>query len=732
MPMILRALLICALAVSVARGAEIPLDRFYPVEATLVPVAEREQLQRRLDAVKTIRLEQGDYRTGSNLHRLTLRSGQRIYGLSTSIIPDVVVEPGCTGALLSGVVAHLRFPPSDLPTRDNVFRRITYGSGVVDGAVLIDNLFLDLAWFDWRIDVGVRGSLRGNRFIRQVYQALGDACTWIGNSRTPTTGNVLLWTNFLTPPKGKFDLRGLGDTTILNYDCEGPGSDGSPAIKATDCDRLVVFSTTGTNRRGPAVDAGARRLWLHGSLLFNQESGAANVVLRDDVGAMVQTLFDRRRILERPAGKGTVLRAFQDCPETDSVIDFGDAGLPIALDAAKVAAVLDVIAPNPAAPAWPAPTWAEPPPAKPDLPRRDLGRAGLQALIDRGGVVVLEPGIYTLDGPLRLGKGRGLVGAGMERTILSAANPTINLIEDDGTGGLFLTDLTLQGGRNGIFHADTVGKKVQFVNSVLSHVCIRSMSESGFTFTDIFGYDNNCFDHVIFADCPAGFRQIATRRGDESDPHMCYMDKCLFYRCQWLRCGTALDFTAFRSSGGNCWVECRFIGSTKAVTRAQNHSPMLFANCDLLDNAGNPMVAANGNVLFTNCRFTAGTVDPVDLVDGISVTLEGCTMVMGGAKRTVLTSGKPAWFDLRHPANAAAYANRRFFIVNSRIEGIPLGPVQQALFVNSRVAEAERSVRLAYLNQGRLTVLDPGEPTPGTRILTGAAPAPAAIKSGSP
>jgi hypothetical protein len=117
-----------------------------------------------------------------------------MYGFQT-ILPEIVVEPGCSGAVVSGVIADLRFPASIIPTKNNLFRRVTNGTGRVEGATLIDNLFLDSAYWAWRIDTSKSGFLQNNRFIRQVYHAKGDACVWTASSSapSPTSGNVMLW-----------------------------------------------------------------------------------------------------------------------------------------------------------------------------------------------------------------------------------------------------------------------------------------------------------------------------------------------------------------------------------------------------------------------------------------------------------------------------------------------------------------------------------------------------------
>src|SRR5687767_14644244 len=91
-------LLLCA--VVRLHAVEVPFDRFYPQEAVLVPLSERSLLQSRLDQHGVIRLETGDYMPNNSLKSVTIRSGQRIYGLGT-VIPDLTVEAGAQDVVVS-------------------------------------------------------------------------------------------------------------------------------------------------------------------------------------------------------------------------------------------------------------------------------------------------------------------------------------------------------------------------------------------------------------------------------------------------------------------------------------------------------------------------------------------------------------------------------------------------------------------------------------------------------
>ena len=136
-------------AVPVGPGdAKLPAN-VYPARAHAVPVEGRDGLQQALDAHRIVRLMPGDYGPGP----ITLRSGQQLYGLPGTKLSRMIVEPGTTGALVSGVQGNVVFPASDLVSSGNTILR-TYGAVIVQGGTLEDNLFVDTRSLD--VDVTAR------------------------------------------------------------------------------------------------------------------------------------------------------------------------------------------------------------------------------------------------------------------------------------------------------------------------------------------------------------------------------------------------------------------------------------------------------------------------------------------------------------------------------------------------------------------------------------------------
>ena len=214
---------------STLAAGEAPRNRAYPVEAFLVPLSEKGRLQQYLDTHGAVRLEPGgDYLAGG-IPTLRIRSGYRIYGMSNNI-PDTIIEPGTTGAVLSYVHGKITFPPSAAVTKQNLFRRTTYCNFVINGASLEDNLFLDVAYCVINADHSTSGFMRNNRFIRFQSHGGNPMITIRGDNQQRSSGNVFLWVNLLGPPDKVTYFDNLPDLTLLHVDCESYSTAGQPSI----------------------------------------------------------------------------------------------------------------------------------------------------------------------------------------------------------------------------------------------------------------------------------------------------------------------------------------------------------------------------------------------------------------------------------------------------------------------------------------------------------------------
>jgi len=710
--------LLLLVAMGTLKAGEVPRDRAYPMEAVLVPLNEKGKLQQYLDTHGAVRLEPGgDYLAGG-LPTLRIRSGYRLYGLSNNI-PDTIIEPGTTGAVLSYVHGKITFPPSSDPTKLNLFRRTTYCNFVINGATLEDNLFLDVAFCIINADHSTSGFMRNNRFIRFQSHGGNPMLTIRGDPQQRSSGNVFLWVNLLGPPDKVTYFDNLPDLTLLHVDCESYSTAGQPSINTGPMGHLTIFGSTGALQTGRTIDTKAKSLWLHGHSLSTAVK--PSVVLGKDTTAL---LVHNPDVMELKRDGSRTVRLFNDTMNKNTV-EVDGAVVPTEQSGEGLLSALKDCLPATKSVAWESPAFAPPPdPAgakwEVGLEKRKSQREEIQKLLDTIKHVILPPGTYYLDGPLKLGKGQSLVGSGMDKTVLISLDRNKDLILDDGTGRMILTDLTLQGGRHGIYHTWSTGPNLQVVDTCISHVTIRSMSKAGLCFEHIYGWDNNFVDFVNFVDCPIGIQQLATNFGTAENQSLTYMDKCVFYQCQFIRCGKALDLQARRASGGNLWVNCLFQDSKDCAATMINHSPATFANCDFTNNAGDPVVGTNGHLFVIGCRFTADTAKAVDLIDGFSVSAEGSLFESGSSSNTVVTSFTPGWVDISIDFNKKMMAKRGFFFYNCTTK-IPVGDAfRNGLVYNSIFAKDPALSRKAVMvNDGKPLVLlgTPSEPV--ERLLVG-------------
>lgn len=708
-----------------AAAVEAPPNRFYPSDAVLVPLTDRANIQTRLATHGSIRLEPGNYTTSNPLTKIILRDGYRIYGLGNNV-PEIEVEPGTTGAVVSGVHCTLTFPAtgSSAITEQNLFRHVTYSTIRVLGGRVEENLFLNNGFSKWAVDHTAGGSWGNNRIIRFQNHTATPMMTMRGTvtSRAASSGNVFLWVNSLGAFSEICNISDQKDLTIVFADIESYSNSGGNAFTVRNVDDLSIFGTFGLMRTGRTLDQGATSMWLHGHQLGTQVAPA--VVQQSTNTGSVITQFSQDMPAPQNLGSGANrLRMFTDSNSVTKTLLHNESPLVAPLNGGADATLMRAVSTSRTAVAWERPSFNPiPNPAGPgwniDLASKASARASIQSEIDSKGIVFLAAGTYYLDGPLVLGKGKGLVGAGMDQTVLIAKNTGIDLIIGDtqtGATNMILTDLTLQGGRSGIHHTTN---RAQHTDMTISHVTFRDMSDSGIWLESIYAWDNNFLDFVNFENCPAGIKQRARLSGtvSDSDPDLTYLDKNVFYQCQFVGCGKALDLIGNRPSNGNTWINCLFKDNTTYVSAMRSHNSAIFANCDFINNNGHPVVNAQGQLYLVSCVFSDTNSGAADFVDGWAVSAEGCTFARSGASAVVISAANPTWVDLTNPANNSGYRNHNVFYFNCHSTNVPLNLMFAGMAVNSLFPDrADLSVKAVLVrNEGTVvTTLVPGAVSAG-------------------
>ena len=365
--------------------------------------------------------------------------------------------------------------------------------------------------------------------------------------------------------------------------------------------------------------------------------------------------------------------------------------------------------------------------------------AMIQAGVNANGIYMLAAGTYYVDGTILLRRGQGVVGAGDGRTIIIATNRArdifaVNLgggFNKVSTGAMTLMDMTLYGGGNQL-HFNTPGDQPN--DCVISHVTFRNAATAGISVDKIYGMDNNFLDSLNFVNCGTGLKQVpdptypalpagqtapgcthtlklsvhptampAGQRGPLADgtSTMAYIDKTMLYGCQFVGCGMAADMQAKRTDNLDAFVSCHFEGNG-SVGKFSGHNALLMANCDLINNGGNPTLSSQA-INLVSCNFIAGAKGIGAMLTG-DVNAEGCMFQRGGSRSaTIMTSPGDDYFT------------------NCRSTDMPFGAKNNGLLLNSLFDSSvpqQAGVRLA---RGVATVFLSGTPTPAPQLLFGAA-----------
>lgn len=660
----------------------IPISsRGYDMNAFYVPVADRSSLQSALDQHSIIRLDAyADYATGG-LAQLVVRSDQKIYGLPGTVVPPILVSSGTEHAVLSMLQASaVTFPPSATVTHDNLFLSVN-SDAYASGSSLENNLFID--WYGGlSLDASSSGFFRNNRFIRSwAHNGANPYLKLKGNSGQPTYGNVFLWYNFLTPIGDSTDISGVEDVTFIGIDAESWNifNYGNNAVIKTDetVGTLRFFIANGGDnvRQNDPAGTGFFDIGAKNFLLFNDITGGVRspkMRLRSSVENAVMLNLEKAYY--------SIYGFQQDSFSTAIFTDMYAPPLSAPADANSLRKSMIELTKDRAAVPWEQPAYDPvPDPAGPnwnqDLSSQPDSTSYIQNLIDNQGIVFLPAGKYYISAPLRLKTTQGIVGAGMEKTVIISKDPTVDMIVGDDHAPTFalanmvLSDLTLQGGANGI-HLDPNGSGIgaMYHKVFLSHVSFRDMSNAGIFIDSITAWDNSLIDHVVFSDCGTGFKQRPDPNWDTSSGlASAFVDKTVFYKCQFLRNGMALDLPALRPNGLNMWIENLFSENINGVAKMTANLSPAFVNSDFIGNGGSAVLVNDGaNTNLVSSRFIAGSQGEAMLSGAFSI--EGTSFRQGpdGNARIILKD-----------------TLARYSFYNSTSENMPIGPIKYGYLFNN-------------------------------------------------
>jgi hypothetical protein len=670
-----------------------------PADAYAVPASRAWELQKLLLEHGRIRLDPaGDYRRATGI---TLRSGQAIFGAAGTRMGRLIVAPGTSGAILSGVIPEaLEFPPSGLVTRDNCFERFTARAGAqsplkLANAFVHNNLFLDVGQL--LIDTSRAGSVRNNRFIRTTVHGAYPAIQLLGRDGGAGDRNVFLWTNILSAAGDAVVIDRQAQANFIGLDAEDWNHSGlasrAAMLTATRSGTLRVFMAQGGVYKAASntfLDVAAERFELAGLRLYLTAEPAVRV--RAGTKQFTSTLASESRLRN-------------ESPESAGWTAYPEWNERVVARAASNAVESPVTA-------WEPPEFsAIPDPAGEDWRLKRLqapdSTAELQRMIDTRGIAVLPAGLFHISAPLRLKSGQGIVGAGAGRTAIVAKSDDIDLVVGDDhvatprPMSLVLIDITLQGGRAGLRHDARGSGAAQYVYTQLSHVVFRDMSEAGIVIDGIYGWDNNLLDELTFHRVPVGIQQkpnphYISAEVSGNAPGTNYLDKNVCYRCRFEDVGTGLELIAKRANNLNACVSCRFVRNRRSAIRLKYNGSTVIANSDFIDNQGDPVIASDQPVGIVASRFLAAREG--SLLDGDALC-ESCDFRAPGGSRATI-----------------ARAGARVMLLNSKAANLRLGEGVSGLLADSRIPGSGVG-RLVQLVKGEPSVLHEGEPLPSAGLL---------------
>ncbi|PPD36564.1 MAG: hypothetical protein CTY18_04125 [Methylomonas sp.] len=592
-----------------------------PQNAFFLPENDATQLQKALDTHTSIRLVPGgNYRRS---FAIKLSSNQSIYGLAGTKLPAITVSEGTTNTLISGVSPEkIVFTGSNSPIQGNCLNRITNSKLQINNAIFVNNLIIDLEKVPIDINTSQKGYIKGNRFIRTMVHGSYPAIKLIGDSAKQSQDNLFVWTNILTPHGDGIIIKNQKNISFIGIDAESwnwskkatyPGM-----MNVMDTDFISILMSNGGDNRsklGQYYNLDAKKAVLLSTRIGpTQKPG---IILGSHVEKLLT--IDARDIGLTKSNQATqVIDIYKN--SNPVIVDNKQTIQPENIAPSTRDAINNLLNIDKAVyDAWKKPVFeAIPDPAgaqwQVNLSKQPDSSDAIQKLIDQNGIAQLNAGIYYISKPLKLKKNQGIIGVGATKTAIVAKSPNIdmiigddriNFIDGGNTTSFVLADLTLQGGRNGIYHyGSTAGKGADYVGTQVSHVTFRNMTNAGIFMDGIYAWDNNFVDYTIFYRCKIGIKQrVDPNYPGGNAPGITFLDKNVFYQSQFVENDIALEWQAQRGNNLNAFVNSLFKNNTQTLI-FNNSDSTFFANSIFETSSDQPLLKSNRLVGFFNSYFT--------------------------------------------------------------------------------------------------------------------------------
>ncbi|WP_289661653.1 hypothetical protein [Flavobacterium panacagri] len=676
--------------------------------AYLLPITQKATLQAALDKYGAVRLEKGDY-TGVDI---VMKSNQRLYGHPTlTKVSNITIAAGSTNVRLEDLLPADKFVTFQ---SGGVISNCTFKSikwAILKGTnVMVENCSFINYGGHIQIDCSQSGYFRNNKIIKHQSGTVSNVLVMKGNSATPSYGNVHLHTNFLTPHGDTSDLDNLQSSTFVGIDAESwnfTGEGTKAMFFAKNMGNLKITDFGGGNGgspfKTPSYDIDAANVFFlnkYNNYPTDVLSLRTNMFLVNGIGPYI-----------RKAGTVTGYDLLANL-EFSNAIKYNGVEQTTAMTNATTVKNLSTTIRGTQYTPWARPNWETlPDPLGANWKTERAGKADqtsyIQGLIDSKGIADLPEGIYYIKSTLKipLDNAHGIFGKGTGKTAIVGLTDDFPLISLVGgkDGNFTLANLTLQGGSVGVYASTDYGaQNIAYQN--MKFVVFRDQNY-GIHLKKTGGFDNNFLENLGFVNCNIGFFQDPTA-GNSGENNSAYVDKTMFYKNQYINCGTAISMLATRADNLDAWVDCKFDGGKTALTLAGQNYPII-ANSDFTNFNGVNVLTSNSismyNVNVYNNKNTGSTI-----VSSYT-NIEGCRFL-----------------DSSPMFSPMLYTSLNNHIINSVITGDVLANVpankgfgkESAVYSNSSLlSNPTINKLLVNVKEGVSTVIINEAPTPYPQLL---------------
>ncbi|NDP28091.1 MAG: fibronectin type III domain-containing protein [Flavobacterium sp.] len=690
-------------------GVNNQLEEIEYFKAYLLPLAQKATLQSALDTYGSVRLERGDY-SGVNI---VMKSNQKLYGHpSLNKVSNITIAAGSTNVRLEDLVpadSFITLQPGGVIS-GCTFKSIKWATLVGTNVMFENNSLINFGGVI-RIDCSQSGYFRNNKIIKHQTGTVSNLLVLKGNSATPSYGNVSLHTNFLTPHGNTTDIAGLQSLTFVGLDAEGwnlTGEGTKALISASNMGSVKITDFNGANSYSqvitPSFDIDAKDVYfINKSMNLPSDvlSLRTNMFVINGAGQYV-----------RKAGTVTGFDLLGNLNNSNAIKYNGVEQTSSISNSTVNSSLSSTILGTQHTP-WVRPTWETlPDPLGANWKTNRVGKPDqtsyIQGLINTKGIAELPVGTFYIGSTLKLpiDSNHGIIGQGTGKTVIVGLTDDFPLISLTGgqDANFILSYLTLQGGSKGIYASQDFGTQhIAYQN--MKFVVFRNQNY-GIELKQIRGLDNNFLENLGFVDCTIGFFQNPLTPYANNIDTSSFVDKTMFYKNQFINCGTAVSMLATRADNLDAWVDCKFDRGQKAINLANQNTPLI-ANCDFSNYTGANVITSSSISMYNSNVFNNSITGST--IRAISTNIEGCNFL-----------------DNAPMFSPVLYNTINNHIINSTITGnvvvnVPSNQgfgLESAVYVNSKfLANPTLSKLLVNVKAGVPTVIINTTPNPYPQLL---------------